>query len=135
MPPADRDELGLRLALAAEALAQALPKLEGRVETLTRDFAAHRTTVEPFMQAYGTYLQRLTAEEDQATAEARAGLKAAQDRAAAAKAEEEAQRATTRTQVWTWLARVLIPLVAAAAGAGGLAAYQDSSPSAQEAPP
>lgn len=144
MPPAPPDELGLRLAIAAERLAGLhgelsgrMAAVEGKLDTLDKALTAHRAEVRPALDAHAAYLARLQAAEDQETAEARARAKTAGTEAATARVEEEAARSRARATALEWALRILVPLLAAALGAGGMysASTSASTPNpAQDAP-
>ena len=140
MPPTPPDELGLRLAIAAERLAGLhgelsgrMAAVEGKLDTVDKALTAHRAEVRPALDAHAAYLARLQAAEDQETAEARARAKNAGTEAATARVEEEAARSRTRAQVIQLIGAILAIGLAAAGGHWIPPALSTSTP-AQDAP-
>ena len=90
-------------------------------QTVLEEARAHHAREEPALAAHHDYLQQLAKSESQAAADAKARTEVAASSAAAARVEEEAARTRARAQTTEWILRILVPLVAAALGAGGMA--------------
>ena len=130
-PDAIPADLALRLVVAVERVSEGqneTRKLGERLDRLEQAVAR----LQPAADAHAAYLARLAAEEEQATAEARAKLKAATTEADAARVAEETAKARARTSAMEWAMRIVIPLLTAALGAGGVAWYH--TPETQDAP-
>ena len=112
----------------ARETATGLRALEGKIDALATAHAEHRTRTEPALQAHAAYLAQLTAEDNRATAEAKAAAQQAAVNAATQRIEAETKAAQERQQLRTLIIQIVLTLGGLAVGGGTVAAALGGSP-------